>query len=208
MFETHKYTAMSTAILCLAVHVFDIMNKAGMWGVSICYVMSPFFFCCSVEKSEPAWLQPEKPQFKAPKSTYVAWIWIEPPYRSCSPANRNVCPFSIFSGQLTFLLGVPFEGKVVLVTGKAVIFSRHFHCSPFCVHYTCSPVDSSVMCISTYTMFICNTSGHCSYGYRNSSQSSWMSVCWLGALRVDLGDCSLTGESPRSVCKCDWTLPL
>ena len=31
-----------------------------MYGTCVCYVMSQFFFCSSMVKSEPTWLRPEK----------------------------------------------------------------------------------------------------------------------------------------------------
>ena len=54
---------MSAAILCLAICVCDVRNKAGTWGTSVFYVMSQAFFFFSLIKSDPAWLRQQQLKF-------------------------------------------------------------------------------------------------------------------------------------------------
>ena len=58
-FKSRENTAMSSAIFCLAVCVFDMVNKAVIWIVSVYYVMNQPFFSSSFLNSEPAWLRRE-----------------------------------------------------------------------------------------------------------------------------------------------------
>ena len=45
MFESHEKTAVSIAIVCLAVCVRVMMNKAGMRGTIVHYIITNLFFC-------------------------------------------------------------------------------------------------------------------------------------------------------------------
>ena len=40
MFKSHENTAVDAVILCLAVCISDIRNKAGVCGTSVLYIMS------------------------------------------------------------------------------------------------------------------------------------------------------------------------
>lgn len=70
-FESPENTAVSTAILCLAVCVCDSLNK--VHGKSVHYIFSPthpFFFlsfCSSFVRSKPTWLHPDKLKFEGEK---------------------------------------------------------------------------------------------------------------------------------------------
>lgn len=59
MFESHTNKAMSTAILCLAVCVCDVMRKVGLSSRNAVCVMSHLFSCSPLVKNDPMLLCPE-----------------------------------------------------------------------------------------------------------------------------------------------------
>ena len=60
MFETCENTPVNAAILCLAVHVCDVMNKVSMYGRSVYYILSQLF---------PLFFHKSKPQKAVPQGT-------------------------------------------------------------------------------------------------------------------------------------------
>ena len=62
MFESRENTALSAAILYLAVCVCGVMNKAGIFDISVHCVMTNLFllFIGKKKKSAPTGLQPEE----------------------------------------------------------------------------------------------------------------------------------------------------
>ena len=66
-FEGRENTPLTAATLCVVASVFDVMNNAGMLGLSVCYVMSQPFLCSSLVKSKPTRLSREELKFEASK---------------------------------------------------------------------------------------------------------------------------------------------
>ena len=61
-FDGHENTAVSVAISCLAGCVCDFIKHKCLLRQKL------IFFCSSLEKSEPAWLRPEKLKFEPQKN--------------------------------------------------------------------------------------------------------------------------------------------
>ena len=78
---------MSAAIFFLAVCARDVMNKAGMRGRSVIYVISQPF-CLLLAKSERTWLRPEELTLEAntllPLHKYSY-------SKHTKPANKDIC---------------------------------------------------------------------------------------------------------------------
>ena len=49
--------------MCLAIRVYDVMNKADVCGTSVHHVTNQLFLLFIFEKSEPTWLRPEEQPF-------------------------------------------------------------------------------------------------------------------------------------------------
>ena len=74
---------LSTAVLCLAVCVFDIINKTAMCGTSVDYIITQPFSCSSLAKKWTHTAAPLAPQIWT-KSFSVVWTLMEP---------LTICPF-------------------------------------------------------------------------------------------------------------------
>ena len=74
VFESRENIAVSAAILCSAVCVYDVINNASMCCRSVYYVISQTQVCSSFVKSEPTSLRPEEINLEA-KSTSVFFFF-------------------------------------------------------------------------------------------------------------------------------------
>ena len=113
---------MSAAILCLAVCVCDLINKAGMSSTSVKYTMN-YRFLFFILKSQHTWLPPEELKFKAQKPKQKQLLFHEcQTYQAYEWKRLHI---SYISSQFASLHGHPFE-KQETKTEKAVCdsFSR------------------------------------------------------------------------------------
>ena len=92
---------MGAAILCTAVCISDVTNKAGMFGKSIKYITLQAN-CLSLVKRKPKWLRPEDLKLETKKVILLHKCWRK---NQVKPADGSICTvYYVFNRLLRWIL--------------------------------------------------------------------------------------------------------
>ena len=114
MFESHENIVVSVAILCQAICVCDIMNKAsfGGWNAYITPWAEPFSALHGWIASNPGCFWRTQVRIKKrKKKVRVGGYWCKTYWQNnrTKPARENIITFSKFSGPFASSFAVPFK---------------------------------------------------------------------------------------------------
>ena len=131
MFKSRENTAMNAAILCPAVCLSDVINKAEKHGNVhvVANVHEPTIFCLSLVKNKPTWLHWGELKFDAPLQKSISFASI------LTEQLQQVCQWKYLHGgggggyvfKPTCVFGSVFHFKLLWVVVFGGLFFNVFH---------------------------------------------------------------------------------